>query len=160
MGLRKKFAPILLSAASLAVFAAGQRKPAPDLRQLDSRGSLVELSAYKGKVVLLNFWATTCGGCKLEIPWFVDFDTRYRSRGLVVIGVSMDEGGWKAVKPFIRDKRIEYPIVLGDDALVKRYGVEALPVTVLIDREGKIASSRTGIVDRNQCEKEIEALLH
>jgi cytochrome c biogenesis protein CcmG/thiol:disulfide interchange protein DsbE len=120
----------------------------------------LQLSRYQGKVVLLNFWATTCGGCQIEIPWFMEFQARYQRRGLVVIGVSMDDDGWKSVKPFVREKKINYRIVLGNEELARRYGgVAALPMTLLIDRAGRIAASRTGLVDKEAWENQIRTLL-
>lgn len=117
------------------------------------------LSKYKGKVVLLNFWATWCHGCKLEIPWFMEFQKKYKHDGLVVIGVAMDEDGWKSVKPYLKERRINYRVVIGNEELAKRYGVAAMPVTVLIDREGKIAGSHAGVVDQAGFEAEIRSLL-
>jgi peroxiredoxin len=140
--------------------ATGQRKPAPDFRLASAGGGSVQLSRYRGRVVLLNFWATTCGGCKLEIPWFMEFQTRYKSRGLVVIGVSMDDDGWKSVKPYSKEKKINYPIVVGNEDVARLYGgVEALPMTLLIDRDGMIAVSYTGVVDKEACETGIRRLL-
>jgi peroxiredoxin len=149
-----------MAAVCLVLPAAGQRKPAPDFRLEGAGRSSVQLSKYKGKVVLLNFWATTCGGCKLEIPWFIEFQARYQSRGFMVIGVSMDDDGWKSVKPYLKEKKVNYPIVVGNEDLARQYGgVEALPLTMLIDRDGKIAASYTGVVDKVACETEIRALL-
>lgn len=121
--------------------------------------SPVNLSKYKGKVVLVDFWATWCHGCKEEIPWFMDFAKKYKHSGLAVVGVSMDEDGWKSVKPFMKKQKMNYPVVIGNDAVAKQYGVVTMPVSVLIDREGKIAASHAGVVDREAFEKEIRALL-
>ena len=79
----------------------GKRKTAPNFILADAKGNTINLSTYKGKVVLLDFWATWCGGCKTEIPWYMEFDAKYKDHGLAIIGVSMDEDGWKAVKPFL-----------------------------------------------------------
>ena len=89
-----------------------------------------------GQVVLLDFWATWCTGCKLEIPWFMEFATKYRSKGLTAIGVAVDDEGWQTIKPYLAQHPISYPIVLGDmDVLQKTFGLPAsLPVTLLIDK--------------------------
>ena len=151
----------LLAIMTLAVACTGApvRKPAPDFRLIDSNGAPVRLSSFKGKVVLLNFWATTCGGCKTEIPWFVEFSERYKQRGLSVIGVSLDDDGWKSVRPFLKEKKLNYTVVIGSDALANQYGVNEMPVTLLIGRDGQIAYSHTGVVDKSQCEEEIRSLL-
>jgi peroxiredoxin len=151
---------IALVAACLALPAAAEsRKAAPGFTLPDSKGAPVSLSKYKGKVVLLNFWATWCHGCKLEIPWFMDFQKEYKRRGLAVIGVSMDEDGWKSVKPYIREKQLNYRVVIGNADLAKQYGLESMPMTLLIDRHGKIAASHAGVVDREAFASEIRALL-
>jgi thiol-disulfide isomerase/thioredoxin len=82
-----------------------QRKPAPNFILTDAKGDTINLSTYKGKIVLLDFWATWCGGCKTEIPWFMEFDAKYKDHGLAVIGVSMDEDGWKTVRPFLAQEK-------------------------------------------------------
>jgi peroxiredoxin len=136
------------------------RKAAPDFALNNSNGASVRLSKYKGKVVLLNFWATWCHGCKLEIPWFTEFESKYKHSGLAVIGVSMDEDGWKSVKPFLKEKKLNYPVVVGNEDLAKLYGgVETMPMTLLIDRDGKIAATHVGMVDKDACESEIRTLL-
>jgi peroxiredoxin len=135
-------------------------QPAPDFSLNDSTGLPVKLSAYKGKVVLLDFWATWCGGCKVEIPWYVEFENRYRNDGLAAIGVSMDEDGWKSVKPFLEENKLNYPVVIADQDLSKRYGgLPSLPMTLLIDRNGRIAESHAGMVDKDAFEKKIKTLL-
>ena len=145
--------------APASVTATTVRKAAPDFILTDSKGGAIKLSDFKGKVVLLDFWATWCGGCKIEIPWYVEFQGKYKDRGLATIGVSMDEDGWKAVKPFLEKTNINYPVVIGNDKLGTLYGLEAMPMTLLIDREGKIAVSHVGVVDKASFEKDIQTLL-
>src|SRR5437588_9325940 len=84
-----------------AVKPDSERHTAPDFALKDADGKVVRLSDYKGKVVLLDFWATWCGPCKMEIPWFMDFERQHKHEGFSVLGVSMDEDGWDAVKPFV-----------------------------------------------------------
>ncbi len=136
-----------------------QRKPAPDFTLISANGHPLTLSAYKGKVVLLDFWATWCGGCKLELPWYIEFDTRYRSRGLAVVGISMDEGGMAVVKPFLTQKHIRYPVVIGSEGLGKQYNLTLMPMTLLLDRKGRIAVSHSGVVNRTDFEAHIRELL-
>ena len=136
-----------------------ERKAAPDFSLNDASGKAVKLSDFKGKVVLLNFWATWCGGCKAEIPEFIQFQNKYQDSGFEAIGVSTDKDGWKVVKPFVAEKKINYTILLGDDHICKVYGVEAMPVTLLIDRQGRIAASHEGVVEKGAGESEIKILL-
>ncbi len=137
----------------------GARKPAPDFTLTDATGAPLQLSVLKGKVVVLDFWATWCHGCKIEIPWYMEFQKKYKSQGLVVIGVSMDEDGWKSVEPYLAKHPINYPIAIGDSELAKRYNVEALPVTLLIDRDGNIAATHAGMVHKSSFERQILSLL-
>ena len=125
---------------SAAVKPEKDRKQAPDFILKDVNGASAKLSDYKGKVVLLDFWATWCGPCKIEIPWFMEFEQTYKDRGFAVVGVSMDEDGWDVVKPYIQTRKINYRILLGNDQVGQLYGgVESLPTTFLIDRSGRIA---------------------
>ena len=136
------------------------RKAAPDFSFTAANGSVIKLSDYKGKVVLLNFWATWCGPCKVEIPWFIEFEKTYKDRGFATLGISMDEDGWKAVKPFVSQKAINYPIMIGDDRVAGLYGgIDSLPSTFLIDREGRIASTHLGLVRKQDYEAEIQGLI-
>ena len=146
-----------------------QRKTAPEFSLTGADGKPIDLANYRGKVVLLDFWATWCGGCKLEIPWYMEFDTKYKREGLAVIGVSMDDDGWKAVKPFLAQKRdpetggntaMKYPVVIGNETLAKQYNLTSMPMTLLIDRQGKIALSHTGVVNKDDFEGHIRQLLH
>jgi peroxiredoxin len=136
------------------------RSPAPDFNLKDASGKDVKLADLKGKVVLVNFWATWCEGCQVEIPWFVEFQKEYASRGLVVVGISLDDDGWKSVKPWIKEKKVNYPIVIGNEGLGKQYGLGAgMPLTVLVDREGRIADVHTGIVEKTATQQKITELL-
>jgi cytochrome c biogenesis protein CcmG/thiol:disulfide interchange protein DsbE len=145
--------------ANAAVLPAAQRKPAAELALPDTKGQTVDLASYKGRVVLLDFWATWCGGCKVEIPWYMEFDKRYRGRGLEVVGVAMDDDGMKVVLPFVKEKGIEYTILAGNEAVAKQFAVEAMPVTLLIDREGRVAATHVGVVNRAEFESELVELL-
>jgi peroxiredoxin len=135
------------------------RKLAPDFSLNDVSGKPIKLSDFKGKVVLLNFWATWCGGCQTEIPWFIEFQNKYKQPGLSVIGASMDDDGWKSVTPYVKEKNVNYCIVIATQAVAKQYAVEAMPATWLIDREGKIAAIHVGLVTKSAYEAEVETLL-
>ena len=150
---------LLFSFTPDTLIPQAQRKTAPDFTLADAEGKRITLSAYKGKVVLLDFWATWCGGCKTEIPWYVEFDRKYRSQGLAVIGVSMDAEGMKIVKPFLVEKHIDYPVVIGSEQLGKQFNLESMPLTLLIDREGRIAVAHAGVVDKDNFEAHINDLL-
>jgi peroxiredoxin len=149
--------PRIWSAASMRVLKDGQ--PAPDFNLRDSTGVELRLSDYKGRAVLLNFWATWCWPCKAEVPLLMEFENRYQSSGLAVIGVSMDNDGWKAVMPYIEKNKLNYPVVIGNQELAKRYGAESLPMTMLIDREGRLAGVHLGLVEEKTWESEIGRLL-
>ncbi|MGH9663240.1 MAG: TlpA disulfide reductase family protein, partial [Bryobacteraceae bacterium] len=136
--------------AKANVKSEGDRKSAPDFALKDANGATVHLSDYKGKVVLLNFWATWCGPCRVEIPWFLQFEREYKDRGFAVVGVSMDDDGWESVKPYIAEQKINYRILLGDDSVSNLYGgVDSLPTTFLIDRSGRVAAVHVGLVGRS-----------
>jgi thiol-disulfide isomerase/thioredoxin len=137
------------------------RRAAPPVSLKDRTGATVKLTNYKGKVVLLDFWATWCTGCKLEIPWFMEFENKYAGKGLSAIGVALDDDGWRTVKPYLAEHPITYPVVLGDmDVLEKKFGLPAsLPVTILIDRSGRIAATHAGVVDKDKFEIDIRQLL-
>ena len=126
----------------------------------DATGAKATLADYKDKVVLLNFWATWCVPCRAEIPWFQEFDKKFKDQGFAVLGVSMDEDGWGIVKPYVEERKITYRIVIGDEHVSTMYGgIDALPTTFLIDREGKIAAIHTGLVSKATYEKEIRDLV-
>jgi peroxiredoxin len=139
---------------------AKARRKAPMFVLSDANGSPVRLSDYKGKVVVLDFWATWCTGCKVEIPWFMEFQEKYTSRGLATIGAAMDDEGWEKVRPYINEHPFNYPIVAGNAAaLAKTFSITGLPLTILIDRQGKIVDAHAGVVDKDAWEQEVRAVL-
>jgi thiol-disulfide isomerase/thioredoxin len=127
----------------------------------DVNGKDVTLSSLKGKVVLLDFWATWCGPCKIEIPWFIEFQNKYGKDGLQVVGVSVDDTIDK-LKPFAAEMKMNYPILqgLGHDDVQDAFGpIWGIPVTVVISRDGKICAKHTGMSSKAAFEKEIKALM-
>jgi peroxiredoxin len=136
------------------------RRPAPAFVLTDAAGKKVKLSAYHGKVVLLDFWATWCHGCKEEIPWFSEFQRKYGPQGFAVVGVSLDDGGWPVVKPFIKTARVPYRMLLGDDPTAKEYSIDSMPDTFIVDQKGGIAAAYVGLADRDNVETNIQTVLN
>lgn len=150
-----------LVSGDAAADSAAVGRPAPlHFTLKDMNGVDVSLQSFKGKVVLVNFWATWCGPCELEIPWLVELQRTYRD-DLVVLGVSMDDTAAQ-LKPYAADKKMNYPVLVGldrddvKDAFGPLFGI---PVTIFIDRDGVIARRHSGIASKDQFEKEIKALL-
>jgi thiol-disulfide isomerase/thioredoxin len=141
----------------------------PDVTFKDLQGNNVTLGSYKGKVVLLNFWATWCEPCRTEIPWMIEFQQKYSTKGFTMLGVAMDDEGKSVVDPFIHKTQfsvngqqatMDYPIVLGtDDIASKLGGLIGLPTSVIISKDGKIVKRYIGLVDHNTIDKEIQSLL-
>jgi thiol-disulfide isomerase/thioredoxin len=137
-------------------------KPANlDFTIKDHTGAEVSLSSFKGKVLLINFWATWCGPCKVEIPHFVEFQERYGAEGLQLVGISVDDTAEK-MAPYVRDLKMNYPVLQGlsRDDVQDAYGpIVGIPVSVLISRDGKICARHTGLTSKDVFESEIKALL-
>ena len=129
------------------------------LKDIDNRD--VKLASLKGKVVLLDFWATWCGPCKIEIPWFIEFQNKYGKEGLQVVGVSVDDTLDK-LKPFVAEMKMNYLVLqgLGHDDMQDAYGpIFGVPVTLMISRDGRICARHTGLSSKESFEKEIKSLL-
>jgi thiol-disulfide isomerase/thioredoxin len=147
-----------LYAALLAglLFASGS---APSFVRNSLGGQPVDMSSYRGKVVLLNFWATWCAPCQLEMPRFAAWQQQYGPRGLQILGVSMDDGP-EGVHKLVNKLRINYPVVMGDEQIGSQYGgILGLPVTFLIDRQGQVIARFQGEADLNAMEEQIKQLL-
>jgi thiol-disulfide isomerase/thioredoxin len=127
----------------------------------DVNGRSVTLADYKGKVILLDFWATWCGPCKVEIPHFIEFQNQYGKEGLQVLGVSVDDPVDKLL-PYVQEMKMNYPVLqgLGHEDLQDAYGpILGIPVSVMISRDGKVCATHTGLTGKDVFEREIKALL-
>ena len=123
-------------------------------------GKLVHLADFKGKVIILDFWATWCPPCREEIPHFIALYDKYKSKGLEIIGVALDRDGVAAVQPFAKEKGINYPIALGDEKIAQAYGgILGIPTTFVIDRQGRIVQKYVGYRDEQVFESAIQSLL-
>lgn len=129
---------------------------APDFELKDINGKMVKLSDFRGKAVVLNFWATWCPPCKTEIPWFEDLQNRYGGQGLAVVGVALDDSSEADIAEFAKEMKMNYPVLLGKEETSDLYGgVDALPTTFYIDRSGKIITTVPGLADRREIEDNI-----
>ncbi len=134
---------------------------APDFSLESLDGKTTRLSDFRGKAVLLNFWATWCGPCKIEMPWFVDLQKRYGSQGLQIVGVAMDDGSKEDIAKFAKDMGVNYPILLGKESVGDQYGgVPALPETFLVGRDGKIVDKIVGLRGKSEIEDSIKRALN
>ena len=134
--------------------------PAPDFTLESLDGKNMRLSDFRGKAVLLNFWATWCGPCKIEMPWFVDFQKEYGSQGLQIVGVAMDDSSKEDIAKFAKDMGVNYPVLLGKEAVGDEYGgVPALPESFFIGRDGKIVDKIIGLKGKAEIEESIKKAL-
>jgi thiol-disulfide isomerase/thioredoxin len=144
-------------------------QPAPEVTFKDLDGKDATLSQYKGRVVLVNFWATWCDPCYIEIPWLIEMQQKYEAKGFTVLGVSMDEEGKSAVAPFLAKERfnvngqklpMNYPIVIGNDAVADKFGgLLGYPTSFLISKDGKIVKKVQGLISYEELTKAIESQL-
>ncbi len=146
------------SAPGLVPMAQRAAAPAFTLPAMEARSAT--LADYAGQVLLLNFWATWCRPCRIEMPWFVEFQDAFAQRGLAVLGVSVDDG-WDVVRVFLEQSPVDYRVALADtpERLAPFGPITVLPTTWLIDREGRLAATHVGLVDRDVLESDIQQLL-
>jgi peroxiredoxin len=137
-----------------------QGQPAPDFSLTALDGKTMKLSDFRGKAVLLNFWATWCEPCKVEMPWFVDLQKKYGPQGLQVLGVAMDDASPAEISGFARKMGVNYPVLLGKEEVGAQYGgIEYLPSTFYIGRDGKVLDHVFGLVSRSEIETNVQKAL-
>lgn len=136
----------------------GSKAPAWKLQDLD--GKTVSSDDLKGKVVILDFWATWCPPCRAEIPGLIDLQKAYEKEGLMVVGISVDQDGSSVLKPFVEKFGVNYPVLVADDKVQQAFGgFDAIPVTLVIDRQGRIVKRHLGLTEKDELEAEIKPLL-
>ncbi len=148
-------------ASTPRLIPAEQRTEAPDFTLPAMEGGNATLADYAGSVLLLNFWATWCRPCRIEMPWFVEFQDAFAERGFGVLGVSVDETAWDVVRPFLDREPVNYRIAVADTTqrLTPFGPITVLPTTWLIDRQGRLAATHVGLVDRTVLENDLQQLL-
>lgn len=133
---------------------------APDFTLASMKGDKVQLSSFKGKAVVLDFWATWCEPCKLEMPWMVDLQKKYGPQGLQIIGVAMDDADDQTINEFARKMGVNYPVLRGTEAVADLYGgLDGLPATFFLDRSGKIVDEGVGLMSQSVIEDSIKHAL-
>jgi thiol-disulfide isomerase/thioredoxin len=148
-------------------------KPAPAFALDDLSGKKISLASYRGKVVLVNFWATWCGPCKIETPWLVELRDKYASQGFEILGVDTeaedlkpdDKAGWAkdkaAIGKFVADEKVDYPMLINGDSISEAYGgLDDLPTSFFLDRNGKVVAASVGLTSESDIEGNIKKALN
>lgn len=177
----KRLSAIAYVLAVLALTACGKGMPNQGAKETRSaapeasvqiptmEGTNTSLDQYKGKVVLVNFWATWCAPCRIEIPWLIEFNEKYGPKGLVILGVAMDDEGNQVVQPYVKDRRFDvnghpeamnYQILLGNSKIAEKFGgILGMPTSMLYSREGKKVKTIVGLIDHDELSKALEGQL-
>jgi thiol-disulfide isomerase/thioredoxin len=156
---------IIITVIISVLFITGQalsveKQKAQNFSLKTADGKVIELAKLKGKVVVVNFWATWCPPCRAEIPDFIKVYNQYKLKGLEIVGIALDKDGWDAVKSFINKMRINYPIVLGNENITRSYGsFKGIPTTFIIDKNGYIVDRQAGKLSKQALEQILKPLL-
>ncbi len=152
--------PILMLFAVACEGKSKDANKAPDFKLIGIDGKSYTMKDFKGKVILLDFWATWCGPCRMEMPHLKDLYATYKEKGLEIVGVSLDQSGAQVVKPYIEQNGVLFTSLLADEAVVKAYGgINAIPTTFLIDKKGRIQKVYRGYTDKRVFEEDVKKLL-
>jgi peroxiredoxin len=154
----KRTTVLIILALSLGLVAsATAQKKAPNFTLKTGDGKSYELFQNKGKVIVVNFWATWCGPCRKEIPDFIEVYKKYKDQGVEIVGVSLDQGGWEKVNPFVKQNNINYPVVLDNGTVASTFGkIQFIPTTFIIDPSGNIVDEHTGGMTKAMLESKIK----
>lgn len=161
----KKLSVILLIAAALLGACTKKEQPAgfaggaPNFTLVDLSEKSVSLSGLKGRVVLLEFWATWCPPCRESAPGIEKLYTTYKDRGFMVLGISLDSGDWDSVRSFVKEYKITYPVLMGTEDVADQYQVRTIPLFVLVDKEGKVHRRYLGSGNEGSIEEDLRSLL-
>jgi len=147
-----------------------QGKPAPEFALEDLSGKKISLSNYKGKALLINFWATWCAPCKIETPWLIELRNQYAAQGFEILGVSMDDidrddpeklsGEKKEIARFVQQMKMTYPVLIDGDSISKPYGgLDAMPTSFFLDRNGTVVAAHLGLTSKDEIEAKIKKSL-
>lgn len=157
IGCGQQSSPTGVQASVLSPKDLGQ---APDFTLQTPEGETLSFAQFQGKIALIDFWATWCPPCQEEIPGFIDLYTRYKDKGLEIIGISLDTTGTEVVRKFIEEFAVNYPIVMGDREIIKAYGgIRAIPTTFLVNAKGRIVKKYIGMHSADEFEQDISNLL-
>jgi len=149
------------SKATLLYERPADRKAAPDFLLSDSSGTPVRLSEFRGKVVLLHFWTTDCAPCRVDFPWFTEFQQTYRAQDFMVLSVALDDSGWKTVKPYIDAHKIQHRVVVGNQDVARLFGDGvSVPTAFVIDKLGRIGVTHVGLCTKKEYEAAIESMIN